>query len=51
MSRHTFMVVYADRAADGRAFRVRTYVEADSADGARAMFHAVKVVRVKAVKS
>lgn len=48
MSRH-FRVLYADK-SQGRSFRVRTYVYADSADAARSMFAAFTVVSVKEVK-
>ena len=48
MSRH-FRVLYADK-SQGRSYRVRTYVYADSADVVRAMFSAFTVVSVKEVK-
>lgn len=48
MSRR-FRVLYADK-AQGRTFRVRSYVSAESADAARAIFSSVKVVSVKEVK-
>lgn len=48
MSRH-FRVLYADK-AQGRTYRVRSYVVAESADAARAIFGAMKVLSVKEVK-
>ena len=48
MSRR-FRVLYADK-AQGRTYRVRSYVVAESADAARAIFASVKVVSVKEVK-
>jgi hypothetical protein len=44
-----YRVLYEDK-AQGRAYRVRTYVCAASADEARAIFGSVKVVSVKEVK-
>ena len=44
-----YRVVYADK-AQGRTYRVRSYVVAASADEARTMFGSRKIVSVKEVK-
>jgi hypothetical protein len=44
-----FRVLYADN-AQGRTYRVRSYVVAESAGAARAIFGAMKVLSVKEVK-
>jgi hypothetical protein len=44
-----FRVLYADK-AQGRTYRVRSYVVAESADAARAIFSSVKVLSVREVK-
>jgi hypothetical protein len=44
-----YRVVYADK-AQGRTYRVRSYVVAENVEAARAIFGTAKIVSIKEVK-